>query len=57
MLALKSRNSTAWGNLSLPEDAGYATLGGYVLSILGRIPETGQAFEQNGVNFTVLDAV
>ena len=43
-------------SLGLPEDAGYATLGGYVLSVLGRIPETGQTFEQNGVKFTILDA-
>lgn len=42
--------------LSLPEDAGYATLGGYVLATLGRIPEPGFSFEQNGVKFTVLDA-
>jgi CBS domain containing-hemolysin-like protein len=42
--------------LSLPEDAGYDTLSGYVSTSLGRIPEAGAIFEQNGVKFTVLDA-
>ena len=42
--------------LNLPEDAGYATLGGFVLATVGRIPEPGFTFEHNGVRFTVLDA-
>jgi CBS domain containing-hemolysin-like protein len=42
--------------LGLPEDAGYATFGGYVLATLGRIPEPGATFEQNGVKFTILEA-
>jgi len=42
--------------LDIPQDAGYATLGGFVLTTLGRIPEKGAAFEHNGVKFTVLDA-
>ncbi|HEY2585593.1 MAG TPA: hemolysin family protein [Tepidisphaeraceae bacterium] len=42
--------------LNLPEDAGYATLGGFVLATLGRIPEPGFTFEQNGVKYTVLEA-
>jgi CBS domain containing-hemolysin-like protein len=42
--------------LDLPEDAGYDTLGGFVSTTLGRIPETGAVFEQNGLRFTVLDA-
>jgi len=42
--------------LSLPEDAGYATLGGFVLATLGRIPEPGATFEYDGAKFTVLDA-
>jgi putative hemolysin len=42
--------------LNLPEDAGYATLGGYVLATLGRIPEPGHTFEEDGVKYTVLEA-
>jgi putative hemolysin len=42
--------------LGLPEDAGYATFGGYVLASLGRIPEPGAAFDQNGVKYTILEA-
>lgn len=42
--------------LNLPEDAGYATLGGFILATLGRIPEAGASFEYNGAKLTVLDA-
>lgn len=42
--------------LGLPEDAGYATLGGFVMATLGRVPENGASFEHNGVKYTVLDA-
>lgn len=42
--------------LSLPEDAGYDTLGGFVSTTLGRIAEQGTSFEHNGVRYTVLDA-
>jgi putative hemolysin len=42
--------------LNLPEDAGYATLGGFVLAVLGRIPELGASFEQANAKFTVIDA-
>ncbi|HEV7302041.1 MAG TPA: hemolysin family protein [Tepidisphaeraceae bacterium] len=41
---------------SLPEDAGYDTLGGFVSTTMGRIPETGATFESENVKFTVLDA-
>ncbi|MGH7178130.1 MAG: hemolysin family protein [Tepidisphaeraceae bacterium] len=43
--------------ITLPEDAGYETLGGFVSTTLGRIPENGASFEHNGVRFTILDAV
>lgn len=43
-------------DLSLPEDAGYATLGGFVSTALGRIPTPGTTFAQDGVKYTVLDA-
>jgi putative hemolysin len=42
--------------LSLPEDAGYETLGGFISTTLGRIPKTGTVLEQGGAKFTVLDA-
>jgi CBS domain containing-hemolysin-like protein len=42
--------------LNVPEDAGYDTIGGYVSTTLGRIPEPGTVFEQDGVRFTVLEA-
>jgi len=43
-------------DLSLPEDETYSTLGGYVLSVLGHIPEKGAVVEHNGLRMTVLDA-
>ena len=42
--------------LNLQEDAGYATLGGFILATLGRIPEPGASFEYGGAKFTVIDA-
>ena len=42
--------------LNLPEDAGYDTLGGFVSTTLGRIPEKDTTFEAEGAKFTVLDA-
>jgi len=43
-------------SLSLPEDAGYETLGGYLMATLGRIPEKGTVYESPEARFTVLDA-
>ena len=42
--------------LSLPEDAGYETLGGFISTTLGRIPKAGTVVEHYGAKFTVLDA-
>jgi len=42
--------------LTLPEDAGYETLGGFVSVMLGRIPQKGTTFEHNAVRYTILDA-
>jgi putative hemolysin len=42
--------------LNLPEDAGYATLGGFILATLGRIPEPGFTFDKDGVKYTILEA-
>jgi CBS domain containing-hemolysin-like protein len=42
--------------LQLPEDAGYETLGGFVSTTVGHIPEAGTKFEFEGTTFTVLEA-
>jgi CBS domain containing-hemolysin-like protein len=42
--------------LKLPDDAGFETLGGYVSTTLGRIPEKGTTFQGDGAKFTVLEA-
>ncbi len=42
--------------VSLPEDAGFDTLGGFVTTTLGRIPATGTTFEHAGVKYTILGA-
>jgi len=42
--------------LNLPEDAGYETLGGFISTMLARIPEKGVIHESGGVRYTVLDA-
>lgn len=42
--------------LDLPEDEGYSTLGGFVSTTLGRIPEPGATFSHDSALFTVLDA-
>jgi CBS domain containing-hemolysin-like protein len=42
--------------LNLPEDEGYATFGGFILASLGRIPEPGAEFEQDGVRYKILEA-
>lgn len=42
--------------LNLSEDDGYETLGGYLSTTLGRIPEKGFVFDLNGVEYTILEA-
>jgi putative hemolysin len=42
--------------LGLPEDADYTTLGGFVSTSLGRIPERGALLETHGAKFTVLES-
>lgn len=42
--------------MNLPEDAGYDTLGGYLSSTQGRIPQAGAMITANGARFTILDA-
>ncbi|MCE9618826.1 MAG: hemolysin family protein [Planctomycetes bacterium] len=42
--------------LSIPEDEGYDTIAGFVLSVLGRVPESGVSFESHGARFRVLES-
>jgi CBS domain containing-hemolysin-like protein len=42
--------------LSIPDDIGFDTLGGFVSNTLGRIPTAGATFEHEGVKYTILDA-
>jgi CBS domain containing-hemolysin-like protein len=42
--------------VTLPEDAGYETLGGFLTTAMSRIPEKGAVFEQDGVKYIILDA-
>jgi CBS domain containing-hemolysin-like protein len=42
--------------LTLPEDGGFDTLGGFITTTLGRIPTTGTTFEHAGVKYTILHA-
>jgi CBS domain containing-hemolysin-like protein len=42
--------------ISLPEDAGYETLGGFLTTALSHIPEKGATLEQSGVRYSVLDS-
>jgi putative hemolysin len=39
----------------LPEESDYETLGGFVMFSLGRIPQTSDKFEWNGLQFEVMD--
>jgi putative hemolysin len=42
--------------LNLPEDAGYDTLGGFISTTLGKIPEAGTVFDQGEARYTILEA-
>jgi len=39
----------------LPEEEDYETLGGFIMSSLGRIPQASDTFEWNGLQFEVMD--
>jgi CBS domain containing-hemolysin-like protein len=43
-------------NVSLPEEAGYETIGGFVFHQFGRIPEVGERIESHGAALEVLAA-
>jgi putative hemolysin len=42
--------------LSVPEDQGYDTLGGFVSTTIGRIPPVGASFEHGNAKYTVINA-
>ncbi|HYC76296.1 MAG TPA: hemolysin family protein [Planctomycetota bacterium] len=42
--------------LSLPEDDSYDTLGGFLFSRMGRIPQRGETYEHDKVSFEILEA-
>lgn len=43
-------------NVTLPEDEDFDTVGGFVFSTLGHIPEVGETFAFNDLSFTVIAA-
>ena len=43
-------------DLEIPEESDYETLGGFVLSEIGRFPSAGEAFTSEGVTFRVSEA-
>lgn len=43
-------------DIHLPEDEDYDTVGGFVFSHLGYIPKTGETFDYENINFTVVAA-
>lgn len=43
-------------DLELPDNEGYDTVGGFILSRLGRIPKAGDTLTIDGLQITVLDA-
>ncbi len=53
--ALNVRDLDAQYNISLPEDAAYATVGGFVLDQLGFIPKGGESFDYGNFRFTVME--
>jgi putative hemolysin len=42
--------------VELPDEEDYDTVGGFVFATLGRIPDTGETFEYDGLRFTIIDA-
>src|SRR6266850_8123235 len=53
--ALSVRDLDAQYNITLPEDAAYATVGGFVLDQLGFIPKGGESFDFGNFRFTVME--
>ena len=53
--SLRMRELETQLSIGLPDDAGYETLGGFVLARLGFIPRGGESFETGGFRFTVTE--
>jgi putative hemolysin len=53
--ALNVRDLDTQYSITLPEDAAYATVGGFVLDQLGIIPKGGESFQYGGFRFTVVE--
>jgi len=43
-------------DLDLPEDEEYETVGGFLLSKMGKVPSPGESYRSDSVVFTILDA-
>jgi magnesium and cobalt transporter len=43
-------------DITLPEDEDYDTVGGFVFSTLGYIPDSGEEFDYHGLHFTIVEA-
>jgi CBS domain containing-hemolysin-like protein len=43
-------------NIQLPDNSEYDTIGGFVVTTLGKVPRQGETFQSNGVAVTVLEA-
>jgi putative hemolysin len=41
--------------VNMPEDRDYSTVAGFALSVLKRLPETGEVFKFDGYRFEVVD--
>lgn len=44
-----------FSNRTVPGDASYQTLAGFILFYLGRVPRTADHFEWNGLRFEIMD--
>ena len=42
-------------NWKIPEDDDYETVGGFAFASLGYIPRSGETFEHDGLQFTILE--
>lgn len=53
--AINVRDLETQYGIHIPEDPDYETVGGFVLSELGFLPRGGEAFDYNGLRFTVVE--
>ena len=43
-------------NIELPEESEYDTVGGYVVTRMGKVPKKGEVFDENGFKITIIEA-